>query len=46
MTYHYVLIPRKIKNGGRGIKPAFKFMVITSLLAVELKATLDGNPTN
>ena len=35
-----------LKNGGRGTKPAYKFMVINPLVAIELKATPNGNPTN
>ena len=35
-----------IKNSGRGTKPTYKFMVIISLLVIELKATPNGNPTN
>ena len=34
------------KNGVRGTKPACIFMAINSLLAIELKATLNGYPTN
>ena len=35
-----------IKNGGRGTKPALKFMVITPLMATKLKAAPNDNPTN
>ena len=35
-----------IKNSGRDTKPAYKFMAIISLLAIELKATPNGNQTN
>ena len=34
-----------IKNGGRGTKPTYIFMVINPLLAIKLKATPYGNPT-
>ena len=34
------------KNGGSGTKPAYKFIVINSLLAIELKVTPKSNPTN
>ena len=34
------------KNGGRGTKPTYIFMVIILLLVIELKATLNGNPSN
>ena len=35
-----------IKNGSKGTKPAYKFMVSIPLLAIELKATPNGNPIN
>ena len=35
----------RIKNGGRNIEPAHKFMVMTSLLVIKLKATAIGNQT-
>ena len=35
-----------IKNGGKGTKPVYNFMVIISILAIELKVTPNGNPTN
>ena len=35
-----------IKEGGIGTKPNYKFMVINSLLAIELKAIPIGNPTD
>ena len=35
-----------IKNGRRGTKPAYKFIVVIPLLAIELKTTLNGYPTN
>ena len=35
-----------IENGGSGTKPAYKFMLISALLAIELKATPNDNPTN
>ena len=34
------------KNGGRGTKPTYIFMVIIPLLVIELKATLNGNPSD
>ena len=34
------------KKGGWGIKPAYKFMMIISLLAIKFKLTPNGNPTN
>ena len=36
----------EIRNCGIGTKPVCKFIVIISLLAIELKATPNGNPTN
>ena len=36
----------QIKNGGRDTKPAYKFMVIIPFLAIELKASTNGDPTN
>ena len=36
----------KIKNGGRGTKPTYIFMVIIPLLVIELKATPNGNPND
>ena len=44
-TVYVVLVQTEIKNGGKGSKPASKFMVINLLLAIELKATFNGNPT-
>ena len=32
------------KNGGRGTKPTYIFIVIIPLLVIELKATPNGNP--
>ena len=34
------------KNGGRGTKPTYIFMVIIPLLVIELKATPNGNPSD
>ena len=34
------------KNGGRGTKSTYIFMVIIPLLVIELKATPNGNPSN
>ena len=34
------------KNGGRGTKPTYIFMVIIPLLVIELKATPNGNPND
>ena len=34
-----------IKNGGRGTKPAYILMAMIPLLAIQLKATCNGNPT-
>ena len=36
----------KINNDSRDTKSAYKFMVIIPLMAIELKATPNGNPTN
>ena len=36
----------KLKNGGRGTKPTYIFMVIIPLLVIELKATPNGNPND
>ena len=36
----------EIKNGGRGIKPTYIFLVIIPLLVIELKATPNGNPSD
>ena len=36
----------RIKNGGRGTKPTYLFMVIIPLLVIELKATPNGNPSD
>ena len=36
----------KLKNGSRGTKPTYLFMVIIPLLVMELKATPNGNPSN
>ena len=35
-----------LKNGGRGTKPTYIFMVIIPLLVIELKATPNGNPND
>ena len=35
-----------LKNGDRGTKPTYIFMVINPLLVIELKATPNGNPSN
>ena len=35
-----------VKNGGRGTKPTYIFMVIIPLLVIELKATPNGNPSD
>ena len=42
----FVLQCLSIKNSGRSTQPAYIFMVITPLMAIELKATPNGNPTN
>ena len=34
------------KNGGRGTKPTYIFLVIIPLLVIELKATANGNPSD
>ena len=34
------------KNGGRGTKPTYIFLVIIPLLVIELKATPNGNPSD
>ena len=34
------------KNGGRGTKPTYIFLVIVPLLVIELKATPNGNPSD
>ena len=36
----------KFKNGGRGTKPIYIFLVIIPLLVIELKATPNGNPSD
>ena len=36
----------RIKNGGRGTKPTYTFMVIIPLLVIEPKATPIGNPSD
>ena len=35
-----------MKNGGRGTKPTYIFLVIILLLVIELKATHNGNPSD
>ena len=35
-----------LKNGGRGTKPTYIFLVIIPLLVIELKATPNGNPSD
>ena len=37
---------REFKNGGRGTKPTYIFLVIIPLLVIELKATPNGNPSD
>ena len=37
---------RMFKNGGRGTKPTYIFLVIIPLLVIELKATPNGNPSD
>ena len=37
---------KEIKNGGRGTKPTYIFMVIIPLLVIELKAAPNGNPSD
>ena len=34
------------KNGGRGTKPTYIFLVIIPLLVIELKTTPNGNPSD
>ena len=34
------------KNGGRGTKPTYIFLVIIPLLVIELKATPNSNPSD
>ena len=41
-----LLSNEKSKNGDRSTKPAHKFMAIIPLLAIDLKATSNDNPTN
>ena len=36
----------KIRNNERGTTPAYKSLVMISLLVIELKATLNGNSTD
>ena len=37
---------RLFRNGGRGTKPTYIFMVMIPLLVIKLKATPNGNPSN
>ena len=41
-----IAAPNPFKNGGRGTKPTYIFLVIIPLLVIELKATPNGNPSD
>ena len=41
-----IMLTFSFKNGGRGTKPTYIFLVIIPLLVIELKATPNGNPSD